>query len=149
MTHLLVQMAYSPFFYVRMKSTSLFLVAKLRLNRYCEAQLMWRFYKKGKNGRNRLRLMSVFNVYNHVYCETWFKFFLPLRQFIAWSRRKKDSNSKCSPSSNTLIMQISMLCPGGGGLRYRVGTIPLDKLCIRKLSDQNPERTQPKLFPHW
>ena len=73
----------SPFFYVRMKSTSLFLVTTLRLNRSYEAQLMWRFYNKGKNGRNRLRLMSVFNVYNHVYRETWFKFFLPLRQFIA------------------------------------------------------------------
>ena len=96
----------SPFFYVRMKSTSLFLVTKLRLNCYCEPPLMWRFYKKGKNGRNRLRLMSVFNVYNHV--------FLFLRQFIAWSRRKKDSNSKCSPSSNTIIMQISMFCPRGG-----------------------------------
>ena len=145
----------SPFFYVRMKSTSLFLVTTLRLNRSYEAQLMWRFYNKGKNGRNRLRLMSVFNVYNHVYCETWFKFFLPLRQFIAWSRRKKDSNSKSSPSLNTislLIMQLSMLCPregGGGGLRDRVGTIPWDKICIRKLSDQNRERTQPKLFPHW
>ena len=109
---------------------------------------------KGKNGRNLLRLMSVFNVYNHVYCETWFKFFLPLRQFIAWSRRKKDSNSKSSPSLNTislLIMQLSMLCPreGGGGLRDRVGTIPWDKICICKLSDGNPERTQPKLFPHW
>ena len=38
---------------------------------------------------------------------------------------------------------------GGGGLRDRVGTIPWDKICIRKLSDQNRERTQPKLFPHW
>ena len=62
----------------RTKSTSLFLVTTLRLNRSCEAQLMW----KGKNCRNRLRLMSVFNVQNHVYRETWFKFFLPLRQFI-------------------------------------------------------------------
>lgn len=72
-----------------MKSASLVLVTTLSLNRSCEAQLMWRFYNKGKNGRNSLRLMSVFNVYNHVYRETWFKFFLPLRQFIAWSRRKK------------------------------------------------------------
>lgn len=46
----------SPFFYVRMKSTSLFLVTTLRLNRSYEAQLMWRFYNKGKNGGNRLRL---------------------------------------------------------------------------------------------
>ena len=34
----------SPFFYVRMKSTSLFLVTTLKLNRSYEAQLMRRFY---------------------------------------------------------------------------------------------------------
>ena len=31
---------------------------------------MWRFYETGKNGRNRLRFMSAFNVYNDVSLET-------------------------------------------------------------------------------
>ena len=122
MSHdLLVQMAYSPFFYVRMKSTSLFLVTKLRVNRYCEGQLMWRFYKKGKNGRNRLRLMSVFNVYNHVYRET---FFFPLGNLSL------DPGGKKTRIVSVFLRRTHSLCRyqcyarggGGGGLRDRVGT---------------------------
>lgn len=31
---------------------------------------MWRFYEKGKNGGNRLRFISAFDVYNDVSLET-------------------------------------------------------------------------------
>ena len=142
MSHdLLVQMACSPFFYVRMKST-LFLVTKLRLNRYCEAQLMWRFYKKGKNGRNRLRLMSVFNVYNYVYRET---FFFPLGNLSL------DPGGKKTRIVSVLLRRTHSLCNVmSGGEDYGIGWgLSLWIRYVSALSDQNPERTQPKLFPRW
>ena len=91
--------------------------------------------------------MSVFNVYNHVYRET---FFFPLGNLSL------DPGGKKTRIVSVLLHRTQSLCRyqcyargGGGGLRDRVGTIPWDKICIRKLSDQNPEGTQPKLFLHW
>ena len=46
---------------------------------------MWRFYSKGTHGRNRLRFMSAFNVYNDVSLQTGFKFFFRLGNLSLWN----------------------------------------------------------------
>ena len=54
------------------------------------------FTEKGKNGRNSLRFISAFDVYNNVSVETGFKLFLSLGQFNdVWPQ-----TWKCEPSPN-------------------------------------------------
>ena len=78
-----------------MKSTSSFLVSKLRAEGLLVSLIVRRVYQKGKikDGRNRLRSTSAFFVYNDVSLKIRFKFFFPLgNSSLCNCKRESDQN---------------------------------------------------------